>query len=346
MELNVSQALSDPAMKNAIIRQDKTTNQWVIFSAFRSKRPHEFRKETKRAGTLPEWDENCPFCPGNEHMLPKIILEDRGSGIHGWQTRVVPNKFPALLPEGKSQRRQEGIYLAMDGYGRHEVIIEGPDHRRQIAMLPSEAVRKVLETYHRRYLQLMEETENNMVLIFRNHGPRAGTSLLHPHSQVIATGIVPRYVRFREEQAQKYYDDWGRCVYCDILAFEAQDRRRVLGENESFLAFIPFAAEVPFETWILPKNHQADFGAVSEREKDQLSDILKEILKNLYEKLNDPDYNYIINTAPRFKAGEPHIHWFLRIRPRLTTMAGFEIGSGISINPSFPEQDAEFLKAV
>jgi UDPglucose--hexose-1-phosphate uridylyltransferase len=205
-------------------------------------------------------------------------------------------------------------------------------------------VRKVVETYHRRYLQLMEEHENSMVLIFRNHGPGAGTSLIHPHSQVIATGIVPRYVRFREEQAQKYYDEWGRCVYCDILAFEAQDRSRVLRENESFLAFVPYAAEVPFETWILPKTHQADFGSIGEGEKDQLSGMLRDILKMLYDKLNDPDYNYLINTAPRFKSGEPHIHWFLRIRPRLTTQAGFEIGSGISINPSLPEEDAEFLR--
>ena len=331
-------------MHDSMIRQDKTTNQWVIFSAMRGKRPHEFRKERKRAKALPEYDNNCPFCPGNEQMLGEVILEETGHGVHGWQTRIIPNKFPALVPEGDRERKREGLYLFMNGYGRHEVIVESPDHRQQIALMSEDNVRTLLETYHRRYLQLMAENENCLVLIFRNHGPEAGTSLIHPHSQIITTGIVPRYTRFREEHAQRYFDEWGRCVYCDIIDFEVRDRSRVLEENEAFVAFIPFAAEVPFETWIVPKRHQADFGAVTVGEKEQLSTILNHIMKRLYEKLNDPDYNYLINSAPRYKADEPHIHWFFRIRPRLTTRAGFEIGSGISINPSLPEMDAAFLR--
>ncbi|MFO7963027.1 MAG: galactose-1-phosphate uridylyltransferase [Desulfobacterales bacterium] len=329
----------------SVIRQDKALNRWVIFSTLRGKRPHEFKKKTKRAKSLPEYDLHCPFCPGNEHMLDEILLQDAGDNSYGWQTRVVPNKYPALLPEGNTHRREEGIYLSMDGYGRHEVIIESPGHRRQIALLPPEAVRKVIEVYHRRYVQLMETNENSFVVIFRNHGPGAGTSLIHPHSQIIATGIVPGYVRFREDQAQRYYDTWGRCVYCEMLAFEAQEGTRVLEENDTFLAFIPFAAEVPFEIWILPKCHQADFGTITETEKDRLAEMMGRLLKNVYEKLNDPDYNYIIRTAPRYKSGEPHLHWFLQIRPRLTMQAGFEIGSGISINPSLPEQDAEYLRS-
>jgi UDPglucose--hexose-1-phosphate uridylyltransferase len=332
-------------MSESTIRLDKTTNRWVIFSTYRGKRPHDFKKERKRSGELPEFDRTCPFCPGNEHMLEKIILEVKGERDRTWQTRVVTNKFPALLPQGGTERRKEGIYLAMDGYGRHEVIIESPSHRRQIALLPQEAVQRVVDTYHRRYLQLMEETENSMVLIFRNHGPGAGTSLMHPHSQIIATSIVPRDVRLRDEQAQKYFDEWGHCMYCDILAFEAKEGSRVVGENESFLAFVPYAAEVPFETWILPRDHQADFGSIAEDALVHLSEMLKWVLRKLYEKLNDPDYNFTIDSAPRFRAGEPHIHWFLRIRPRLTTRAGFEIGSGISINPSLPEQDAAYLRS-
>ena len=114
-------------------------------------------------------------------------------------------------------------------------------------------------------------------------------------------------------------------------------------KNESFLAFIPFAAKIPFELWIMPKNHGADFASISDKEKEDFSIILRETLGRLYKKLNDPDYNYIINTSAKYRSDEPQMHWYLQIRPRLITQAGFEIGSGISINPSIPEEDAIFL---
>ncbi len=185
-----------------------------------------------------------------------------------------------------------------------------------------------------------------MAIIFRNHGDRAGASLKHPHSQIIVTGMVPRHIRWREQEAQDYFDDWARCLYCDILGFEIQNRRRVVQENESFLAFVPFAAEVPFEVWIMPKNHQADFGSISDQEKSDFAAILKNVLGNLHEKLNDPDYNYVINTAARYKAEEPQVHWYCQIHPRLTTQAGYELGAGIRINPSLPELDADFLNGL
>jgi UDPglucose--hexose-1-phosphate uridylyltransferase len=231
----------------------------------------------------------------------------------------------------------------MQGYGRHEVIIESPLHNQEIAQMFPEEVGVVIETYHRRYVELMKEHKNMMVIILRNHGLRAGTSLVHPHSQVIVTGMVPNYIRWREEEAQRYFDEWGRCVYCDILEFETQDPQRVVLENESFVGFVPYAGEVPFEIWIVPKKHQASFGQISDASKPLLAFALRDILARLYRKLNNPDYNYIINTSPQYKAEEPQLHWYLQIRPRLTTRAGFEIGSGISINPSLPETDADFL---
>lgn len=326
------------------IRQNKATKQWVIYATARGKRPHDFQRESGEKKQLPDIDKECPFCPGNEEMLPSIIMEMPGQKSGKWQTRVVPNKFPALTPEGDITRFSEGIYVAMQGYGRHEVIIESPRHNQQITQMSPEEVSIIIETYHRRYVELMKEHKNMMVLIFRNHGLQAGTSLIHPHSQVIVTGMVPNHIRWREEEAQRYFDEWGRCVYCDILEFEMQDQRRVILENESYLAFIPFAAEVPFEIWIIPKKHQASFGQISDQSKSDLAPALRDILAKLHRKLNDPDYNYIINTSSQYRANEPQLHWYLQIRPRLTTQAGFEIGSGISINPSLPEEDGNFLK--
>jgi UDPglucose--hexose-1-phosphate uridylyltransferase len=201
----------------------------------------------------------------------------------------------------------------------------------------------IVETYHQRYLALMADPEIMMVIIFRNHGPGAGASLRHPHSQIIGTSVVPRNRRWQEYEAQHYYDHWKRCVYCDMLAFELREQQRIILENDSFVAFIPFAAQVPCEIWIMPRRHQADFGSIAGAEKLDFAKILHYCLARLYYKLNNPDYNFVINSAVRYRSDEPQVHWYCQIMPRLTTPAGFEIGSGMSINPSIPEVDAAFL---
>jgi UDPglucose--hexose-1-phosphate uridylyltransferase len=325
------------------IRQNKVTREWVVYSGARGKRPRDFLSETNEKAPLPSLDANCPFCPGNEHLLRDLVMEvDRRDG-KGWQTRVVPNKFPAVVPEGDTERVQKGMYLTMGGYGRHEVVIESPLHNRQVATMSLGEVSTLVDTYHRRYTDLTKEHRNKLVLIFRNHGAKAGTSLVHPHSQIIVVGMVPQHIRWRDMEAQRYFDEWGRCVLCDVVEFEVQDRQRVLLDNPAFLAFVPFAAEVPCEIWIVPKRHQADFSHLGEDEKALFARALHGSLGLLHGKLRDPDYNYIVNSAARSRADEPYLHWYLQIRPRMTTRAGFEIGSGISINPSLPEDDAMLL---
>ncbi len=306
-------------MEENVIRQNKATGEWVIFAPSRRLRPHNLRCEKVKTVDLLEHDNECPFCP--------------------------PNKYPALTPDDNTERYKAGIYIEMKAFGWHEVIIESPKHNQHIAVMsPEDEVPIIIETYHQRYVDLMKEHENMMAIFFRNHGAGAGASLLHPHSQLIVTGMVPHYIRWRESEAERYFDKWGRCVYCDILEFELKESRRILFENNSFISFIPYAADVPFETWIIPKRHAADFSSINDQEKTDLSYSLQYILSMLYENLNDPDYNYIINSSAKYRDGEPQLHWYLQILPRLTTKAGFEIGSGISVNPSLPEKDADFLK--
>ncbi len=331
-------------MKNEI-RQNKVTREWVVYAEARGKRPRDFRSDTGKKAPLPPVDANCPFCPGNEHLLGDLVMEMKDATGDGWQTRVVRNKYPAVVPEAETERVQKGIYLTMGGYGRHEVIIESPTHNFQPATLSLQEVSTLVETYHRRYVDLAREYRNQLVLIFRNHGPKAGTSLRHPHSQIIVVGMIPRYIRWRDLEAQRHFDEWGRCVLCDVVDFESEHRERVVLDNPAFLVCIPFAAQVPFEIWIVPKRHQADFSRIDAEEKARFSQALHGALGLLHDKLNDPDYNYIINTAAHSRADEPHLHWYLQILPRLTTRAGFEIGSGIRINPSLPEEDAAFLAA-
>ncbi len=322
----------------------RATKKWVIFSPARSKRPHEFGQKRAHATRHPVYDESCPFCPGNEDQIPPIILEIHGAKPEQWETRVVPNKFPVLISDQEAERIGQGFYQERPGYGHHEVIIESPDHSQDISSMSVEHVRTVLETYRSRYSALMESERISTVIIFRNHGPCAGTSIFHPHSQLIASEIVPIYIRNRQTQAENYFREYGRCVYCDILETEIEQQQRVILENDSFLGFVPFAAEVPFEIWLVPRVHRASFGHVSEQEEADLAAALSDVLGRLRGKLGDPDYNYVIHTSTKDRSTTNYLHWYLQIRPRTITPAGFEIGSGVPINPSKPEDDAAMLR--
>jgi UDPglucose--hexose-1-phosphate uridylyltransferase len=331
-------------MTQGQIRQNRTTKEWVIYAPARSKRPRDYVHREKAPSSPQTKDEDCPFCPGNEDMLPNILAQESLPNGKGWQTRVVPNKYPALHPDEGMERTSDGFQISMPGYGKHVVIIESPRHDVDIADLSIEALKTVIHTYQKRYRILMEEEKNNLVILFRNRGARAGTSLEHPHSQLIAVGLVPYNIRMRQQVAQEYYDDWGRCLYCDLLSHEKREQIRVILENPSFLAFVPYAAEVPYEIWIVPKMHQADFCELGTGEIDHFTSALQEVLRCLNRELGDPDYNYVFSNASRSQIKNKAMHWYLQIRPRLITRAGFEIGSGMHINPSIPEEDAARLR--
>ncbi len=327
------------------IRQNKLTKQWVIFAPSRRSRPTDLRaKPTPVPEQIPPCDPNCPFCPGNEPALGRVVLELPGPPPHGWRTRVIPNRYPAVSPELDPRRYSVGIHLALEGHGRHEVIIESPRHDRDLPEMGPPEVEALIETYHRRHRDLMALDDTILTLTFRNRGPRAGASMAHPHSQTIALAVAPPHVRWREEEAQRYFDEWGRCCLCDVLAFEARAGERIVAENDSFVAFVPFAAEVPCEVWIVPRRHQADFGELIDPEKAPLARILRDVLGRIAERLRRPDYNYVIHSSTQYRAGEPQLHWYIQVLPRLTTRAGLEIGTGIAINPSIPEEDAALLR--
>ena len=179
------------------IRQNKATKEWVIFAPVRGQRPHDHRPTGRTRSPSPPHEPTCPFCPGNEHLLTSILAEWPRRGHDHWQARVVPNRYPVLTPEGSTARSIEGPYMTMQGYGHHEVIIESPRHDDDIATMSSADVLTLIEAYHQRFVHLRQDDRIVLILIFRNHGPRAGASLIHPHSQLITTGMVPRNVRWR-----------------------------------------------------------------------------------------------------------------------------------------------------
>lgn len=329
------------------LRQDPATKEWVIIATERMQRPHDFRRAAKRP-TQPEYDPGCPFCPGSEGLTPPELLARRESGVadqRGWSVRVIPNKFAALVPEGNTERLMlDGFFRQMDGIGYHEVVIETPVHNRFVHLMSEPEVEGVLHAYRDRFISLREDRRVRLILIFKNHGEAAGTSLSHPHSQIVATPVVPAYVRRKCEEAVRYYDATGRCLYMDILKAEHGSGQRIVLESGCFLVFHPFASQVPFETWIVPKRHRPSFSQISTDELRDLAVVLRQSLRRLAGLLNDPDYNFVIHSAPVDGEDEEYFLWHLVIVPRLTRIAGFEIGSGMRINTACPEQTARALR--
>lgn len=314
---------------------------WVIIATERAKRPEDFA--AKPYSLSSDSAANCPFCPGREAKTPPEIYAVRNKS--GWQVRVIENAFPALKSTGEPTRSTTPAgFIKMNGVGRHEVIIESPDHEQIIATLPQEHVDQIFLTYRQRYLALASDPRIESVILFKNHGHNAGTSLHHPHSQIIALPVIPEILNDRLESAGQYYKETGHCLYCDLLKMEGTEKERIICENNSFVAFAPFASRFPFETWVLPKKHSSNFGAISEADCLELSAMVKTVLEKLYRTLNNPDFNFAFYSAP-CRAGElASFHWNLKIFPRITSTAGFELGSGVMINTVVPEAAAQFLR--
>ncbi len=325
-------------------RQNMLTNEWVIISTERAKRPEDFQKKEAGRPPLPEFSASCPFCPGNEAQTPPATYLIKRNGK--WAVRVVPNKFAALQADIPFQPKRVGRFLKATGYGIAEVIIETPRHNLTLATMDNESVEDVVKVYKLRYLSIAKEKQICFINIFRNHGVRAGTSLEHPHSQLIAMPVIPPHVRNPIEQAVRYYDTHGQCIYCDMLAEEIRRQERVIAETDYFIAYAPYASRTPFEVRIMPKKHQASFADIGSREVSDLAGFLKNILGRIHKGLNDPDYNFIIRSAPVGDENARYFHWYMLIIPRLTTQAGFEIGTGIYINITYPEHCAEFLRSI
>ncbi len=331
------------------LRKDIITREWVILAKERVKRPSDFTQERKMP-VVKQYDADCPFCSGNEALTPPELFAYRKPetkpNFPGWRVRVVPNKFRALDREGELNRRDVEIYEMMDAVGSHEVVIETPDHRKSIAHMEETEVEEVILAYCNRYKALREDPRLKYILVFKNHGVEAGCSLAHPHSQIVATPIIPQKVWGKIKGVQQYKEYRDRCVYCHIIEQEIGTRERLITENTYFIACTPFASRSPFEVWIIPKIHRSCFADMFRLEVLEFAQILKETMSCLYYGLIDPPYNYTLLTAPCDSDMLEDFHWHLEIVPRLITPAGFEMGTSIYINVVPPEHAARYLREV
>ncbi len=325
------------------LRKDPVTGRWVIISTDRAKRPQDFVREQPK-----KKDGICPFCPGNEARTPPEILAFRPNGTGrntpGWSIRVVPNKFPALGIEGDLNRQGEGMFDKMNGIGAHEIIIETPEHEASLATLPDKQVEDVLWACRDRMLDLEKDNRFRYILVFKNHGEPAGASLEHSHSQLIALPIVPIRVKEEVEGSKAYFADKERCIFCDIARQELEAAVRVIAESPDFLVVAPYAPRFPFETWVLPKQHESAFEDSPMKLYAGLAHALKDTLQRMDQVLEHPSYNLVLHTSPVRELKNDYYHWHVELMPKLSKVAGFEWGTGFYINPTPPEESAAFLR--
>lgn len=325
------------------LRRDPIGGRWVIVSTDEPKVPGDFDVEKEPVVK----SDNCPFCEGNEQMTPPEVLVNRNYGpanSPGWSLRVVPNKFPALKIEGDLDRKGIGIFDMMNGVGAHEVVIETPDHTKELSQLEEGQIQAVIDAYRLRYLDLRKDKRFEYILIFKNHGKSAGASLSHPHTQLIALPMIPKNVQEELHGAQQYFNYKERCIYCDIVKQEEHYKKGIVAGNETYLAFCPYVSRFAFETWIVPKEHFAAFDHIEPKMIVDLAAILKNVLARIRKVLKAPSYNFIIHTSPIEDKIREEYHWHIEIMPKLTRTAGFEWGSGFYINPTPPELAAKYLR--
>jgi UDPglucose--hexose-1-phosphate uridylyltransferase len=327
-------------------RKDPIVDRWVVIATERSKRPSNYKgiKEEKSSN-------ECPLCVGNEKETPPEIIAYREQGTSrdtpGWWLRVVPNKFPAVDINDQPYLQERGVYQFMQGLGAHELIIESTKHEPGLDTQSVKQIEEVIWGWRDRSLDLRKDQRLKYIQIFKNTGRAAGASLEHTHSQLIATPQIPSDIRAEIAGMNEYNARHNRCALCDIIAQELREGERLIAENEHFVCFAPFASRFPFETWIVPNEHQSDFGQIRVQQVQDLAVMLKSVLRKMNVMIENIPYNMVLHTSP---VNVPDYlgdyHWHLEILPRLTTMAGFELGTGYFINPTPPEMAAQAFREI
>lgn len=322
------------------LRRDLVSGDWVLIATGRARRPHSFVKEKRQ-----KFEQSISQCPfenpqATGHGEPLLIY----GGKKNWSLQVIKNKYPAFGSGDCSIIHRKGPYTLMDGAGFHEVIITR-DHYRHIHSLPADKVEEIIRAYQERYLALMNKKCVNYISIFHNYGLEAGSTIPHPHSQLMAFPIIPADIRRSLQGSEKFRKQNKKCVHCTMLKWEREEGRSIF-QNEHFIAYAPFVPRTAFELRIFPRKHKSNFEQISKIERKYLAEVMSITLGKLYRGLKDPPYNFFIHTAPCDGKDYKHYHWHIEILPKTAIWAGFELGTGIEISTIEPEEVAKFLRKV
>lgn len=335
------------------LRYDLVSKDWVVIATGRAKKPQLFRQVKKEQKRLIS-PKDCPFCH-IENQLPPTLLFAKGKKQNlkktvektdeNWTTVVIPNKYPAFLPHPNLDKKTEGdVYQTMNAVGFHEVVITR-SHTKHIAKFSLEEIKELIDAYQERYLDLMKKKFVNYISIFHNHGQQAGASMEHPHSQIITTPLIDSDLKKSLTNGRNYFKKFKECIYCKMNKWEMNAKKRIIFENNNFIAVCPFASKAAFQTIISPKKHLSYFERITEKEKIDLALAFKSVFAKLEKGLNNPAYNFYLHTAPCDGKKYPFYHWHWTIIPKTSTWAGFEIGTRIEISTIEPERAAEYLRS-
>ena len=292
----------------AELRRDPVSGTWVV-SGY----------SVTKAGTVGE----CPFCPGNESLTPKTITQFK-DGDGEWLLRCFPASNPLFVIEREEDKRAEGLYDKMGNVGAHEIIVDNRSHTKTLSGFTEEEVFHLINLYIERLRDLKKDKRFKYIQVFKNHGELAGSFIFHPHSHVVAMPVIPQMIEMELMNARRHYGKKERCLFCDIIAQEIRQNKRVVTVNGSFTAICPFASRFPYEIWILPKFHDAVFEYLRDDPvKRDLASILLDIMKRL-EKVTNA-YSMVLHTSPNVMRApsvedDTHVgdyfHWHIEILPR------------------------------
>ena len=325
------------------LRLNPLTREWVVIEKSGVVKPEDF-VENGPIKELTDHSGTCHFCVGNEDSIPDEIyrLEDE----KGWKVRVVRNRFSRLSEESPLRRWGTELQRTANSVGLHEIIIETPFHNHSTASMPLDQLKSVIETYKKRLIEIYSDQRVEYVVIFKNSGLLSGTSCEHSLTQMVGIPVTPLQIRDRVEAYMKFHDDTGECLMCRLIREEIQDGERIVLENENFVSSIPYAAFSPFHLWIFPKRHSGSIADMTPEEIQDFATILKTTMLKLCHGLGDPDFNFAIKSGSPANCASRFQHWYMSIVPRISYISGFEIASGMYVNPVQPELSARFLRKV
>lgn len=320
-----------------ILRQDIITGDWVVIAPGRARRPDDFVHPKPE---LQKKKNSCPFCVGSPGYKDNAKIRIDCENIY-----VIENKFPAFYDNEASSRSYypEDFYRERPSVGKHEVVVI-KDHNISLTKFSKSLTSEMFFAILMRYKEIKKDNQVFSITPIYNHGPEAGASIEHPHAQIFASGIVANTVNREMDGAERYFGVNGACVFCDIIKHEKREKKRIVYENDYFLAFCPFASRLPFNIWVIPKKHESQFENSSQNQIDEFADATMETLSALEKIIPGLALNMYIRTLPTTLDNSEFYHWYLEITPRLTLFGGFELGSDVIINVIPPEKATEYLK--
>jgi UDPglucose--hexose-1-phosphate uridylyltransferase len=331
------------------IRRDRLHDHYVLIAPERMWRPDSLRPKPGATHT-----QRCPFCPDNEHLTPPQIAAEYGEDGH-WQVRVVPNLYKAVQIELEAHSKRDGMFDSQPGVGAHEIVIDTPLHHARFATLEPTQIKLWIKTIASRINDLRHDKRLIHVSVFKNQGESAGATQSHPHTQIIALPVMPHQELRLLERDLQYYRRHGRGKQQDLLDSEKRDGSRIVSQQGIFTAYCPYASSYPFEIIIAPDGPYQSLDQLNRDQMLELATLIREVFVRLDAQLGHFDYNLAWRIAPlnpNFE-NDPYFNelgkfyrFSLRIMPRLYRLGGFELSTGMIINPVPPEEAAKLLREV